>query len=645
MAKRIPFFLVSAVGLILALAACGPSAAPASPDEIREGKLLTEDIAQEDVIPRPVAVVAAQPSSETDGSGVPVGFTTEGRPYRGSLDAPVVLEEFSDYQCPFCARFTAQTMPGLVENQIAAGEVLLVYHDFPLETIHAQAFGASHAARCAGEQGAGAYWQMHDLLYERVSSWGVSQPDSVFSALAAELGLDTAAFDACQAGLGHEDKIRADIDYAIAQGVRSTPSFLLNGQPLVGAQPIEAFNQAIAQVLGGEQLAQAAETQEDVLPPRRVAPDPVSIPAADFAAALGDPNAPVTIVEFTDYQCPFCQRYAQETLPTLIENQINSGEVYYILKDLPLESIHPNARSAAAAARCAGEQEQYWAMHDALFAAQADWSSGNLPTTTVFGDLASSLGLDRAAFDTCLEDGRYTTSIQSNIDQALNLGANSTPSFFINGYPVSGAQPYGLFEYAVELAAAGRLAEAYAPPEPNLEGAFALGDEDAPITIVEYTDFQCPFCSRYHDQTLGQILQNYVETGQVRYVFKDFPLSEIHPQAQKAAEAARCAGEQDARFEMYTQLFTAQSEWNGREDAPDLFKGYAEGLGLDTAEFNECLDSGRQAAAVLADFEEGAGQGITGTPGFLMNGRLLSGAQPYATFEQAIQQLLAEESG
>lgn len=641
MAHRNPLPLSLLLLLALVLAACGAPAEPLSPAELRAGAAEADAAEQAPAGPANAAAVAAPDASP--GDGIEQGFTAEGRAYRGDPDASVVLEEFSDFQCPFCGRFTAETMPGLLENQIAAGEVLLVYHDFPLESIHPQAFAAAHAARCAGDQGADAYWQMHDLLYERMSAWGVNNPGPVFLGMAEELGLDTAVFSACQEGQEHAAAIRADIEYGLSQGIRSTPSFLVNGQPLVGAQPLAAFEQAIAAVRDGEELVQAPPQQEEVLPPARVAPTPAAIPAANFAAALGDPQAPVTIIEFTDYQCPFCARHALETLPQLLTEQIETGRVYYMLKDLPLENIHPNARAAAKAARCAGEQDAYWEMHDALFTAQESWGSGNLPSA-IFTDLAASLELDRAAFDACMDDDRHTQAIQQNLDEALSLEANSTPFFFIDGYPVPGAQPYELFAYAIDLAEAGDLARAYAPPDPDLSAAFAIGDAEAPVTIVEYTDFQCPFCSRYHEQSFGQIVENFVDTGLVRYVFKDFPLTNIHPQAVLAASAARCAGEQDARLEMYTQLFAQQSAWSGRADAADLFKSYAADLGLDTEAFAECLDSGRQEAAVQADLEEGMALGINGTPAFILNGRPLSGAQPYQVFEQAINQLL-EEAG
>ncbi|MFN2122388.1 MAG: thioredoxin domain-containing protein [Candidatus Promineifilaceae bacterium] len=575
--------------------------------------------------------------------GIPVGFTTEGRPYRGSPDAPVLIEEFSDFQCPFCGRFNEQTMPSLLENQIAGGEASLVYYDFPLESIHPQAFAAANAARCAGEQAAANFWQMHDLLYANMADWGASNPDPVFSSFAEELGLDVESFDACVSEMRYSEEIKADIDHALSRGVRSTPSFFLNNQPFIGAQPLETFNEAIAIINSGESITQEApaetEAQKSPLQPPAVKPEPVTIDMTNIAAAMGDPEAPVTIVEFTDYQCPFCVQHALETLPTLIADQVATGEVYYILKDLPLDGLHPNARAAAKAARCAGEQDAYWEMHDALFNSQKSWS--NLPEAT-FIDLASSLNLDADAFQACLDDEDITLAIQENVDEAAALGANSTPFFLIDGLPIPGAQPYDLFAYAIGEAKAGTLADAYVPSKPNVENAFAIGDPDAPVTIIEYTDYQCPYCSRYFNDSFTAIKENYIDTGMVYYIFKDFPLVSIHPQATKAAEAARCAAEQDtdAYLAMHDQLFINQSAWSGSADAEAQFKQFALDLGLDGAAFEECLVSGRMEEAVMADLEDGMNAGVQGTPSFFINRHTMSGAQPYAVFEQAIEQFL-----
>lgn len=670
MPKRITFLLFPLFAVLLFVVACGPAVPNTSPSDAEASDSDVEETANQDgqgtqtenepAGNEPADETSGEASTETaatsDGSaeapavtkdGIPVGFTAEGRPYRGSLDAAILLEEFSDFQCPFCGRFTEQTLPRLTENQIANGDVLLVYYDFPLESIHPQAFAAANAARCAGEQGADVYWQMHDLLYQNMGEWGMSNPDPVFVSFAEQLSIDAGAFQECQSELRYSDEINADIEHATSRGVRSTPSFFLNDQPLIGAQPVEAFNQAIAMVQGGESIAQepppqAPPPQESPLQPPAVKPTPVAINADSFAATMGDPNAPVTIVEFTDYQCPFCQTFSQDTLPALMAGKIATGEVYYILKDLPLDSIHPNARSAAKAARCAGEQNAYWEMHDALFESQSDWSGQGALPSEIFADLAAGLNLDREAFEVCLDDKNYMQAIQANVDEALQLGANSTPFFFIDGFPIPGAQPYELFEFAVTEAKEGRLADAYVPPEPDLQNVFAIGDPEAPVTIVEYTDYQCPFCSRHFEQTFTQIKKNYVDSGQVYYIFKDFPLTTIHPQATKAAEAARCAAEQDAFLAMHDRLFVEQGAWSGDANAAATFKSYAQDLGLDNTAFDECLDSGRQETAVLADLQEGTQMGINGTPAFLINGHTMSGAQPYAIFEQAIEQFLSE---
>jgi protein-disulfide isomerase len=165
-----------------------------------------------------------------------------------------------------------------------------------------------------------------------------------------------------------------------------------------------------------------------------------------------------------------------------------------------------------------------------------------------------------------------------------------------------------------------------------------LGSADAPVTILEFSDYQCPYCRQYVRQTLPKILATYVETGQVRYLFKDFPL-DSHPNAQKAAEAARCAGTQGAYWAMHGRLFDAQREWvqQGQEEALEKFVRYAEELGLDAMAFRECLQSGQFGEQIRQDQWEGQQAGVRGTPSFLINGQLLTGAHPFETFQQMIE--------
>lgn len=156
------------------------------------------------------------------------------------------------------------------------------------------------------------------------------------------------------------------------------------------------------------------------------------------------------------------------------------------------------------------------------------------------------------------------------------------------------------------------------------------GDADAPVTIVEFSDYECPFCARFYSQTYGQIVSEYIDTGKVKLIFRDFPLS-FHQQAQKAAEAAECAGEQGKYYEMHDMLFE-----DGVVGGIPTFKGYAQDIGLDTTEFNTCLDSGAMASEVQKDFLDGQKAGVRGTPAFIINGKLVSGAQPFTVFQQVI---------
>ncbi len=174
---------------------------------------------------------------------------------------------------------------------------------------------------------------------------------------------------------------------------------------------------------------------------------------------------------------------------------------------------------------------------------------------------------------------------------------------------------------------------------PSADDDAFLGEEDAPVTIVEFTDYQCPFCGRHYTQTFGQIKSTYIDTGKVKYVTRDYPLS-FHPFAQKAAEATECAEDQDSFWEMHDKLFANQTALD-----VDSLKRYAGELGLNQTAFDTCLDGGEYAAEVQKDMADGSAAGISGTPGFWVigadgKGEIVSGAQPFASFQAAIDRHL-----
>jgi protein-disulfide isomerase len=165
------------------------------------------------------------------------------------------------------------------------------------------------------------------------------------------------------------------------------------------------------------------------------------------AGVKGSDGAKITMVEFTDYQCPFCSRYVNEAFVQLEKEYIDTGKIKYVLRDLPLP-FHANARKAAEAARCAGEQNKYWEYHGKLFEAQEIWSEGE--ALVLFGQYAGELGLDRGQFNSCLDTGKFTQAIDDDLALAQKVGAGGTPTFFINGKKLVGAQPYEAFKSLIE---------------------------------------------------------------------------------------------------------------------------------------------------------------------------------------------------
>ena len=171
-----------------------------------------------------------------------------------------------------------------------------------------------------------------------------------------------------------------------------------------------------------------------------------------------------------------------------------------------------------------------------------------------------------------------------------------------------------------------------------------IGDIDAPITIIEFSDFQCPFCARFHVQTLPTIMDEYIDKGTVKLVFRDFPIQSIHPNALPASVAAECANEQGKFKEMHDILFEKQNEWNNQETnkAIMLFNQYASEMQLEQGKFDSCLKNGKYIEEIKKDLDDGRAYGVSGTPGFFIGNEQigfveLKGAQPFESFKKIIE--------
>ncbi|MFO0574399.1 MAG: thioredoxin domain-containing protein [Polyangia bacterium] len=609
---------------------------------------------------------AAAPDTSVERFKVPVGNAA----VVGPPTAKITIIEFSDYQCPFCSRVE----PTIDKIKRSYGkDVRVAFKHNPLP-FHPQAAPASRAAMAAREQGDDKFWAYHEKLFQNQDKLD----DQHYEQFAQEIGLNVAKWktDLGQNRNKYDQQIQADQAEAAKFGARGTPSFFINGRPFSGAQPFENFQKVLdEEIVAASKLVkkgvapaqlyatliaqgkdQAAQAEAPKRPEFKL-PDPkivYKVPVGN-APSQGPAVAKVTIVEFSDFQCPFCSR-VEDTLKKLRDSYPNDVRIAF--KHLPL-SFHQNAQIAAEAAVAAEEQGKFWQMHAKLFANQ------NALDRPSLDKYAQEIGLDLAKFKAALDTNKYKERVNADAAEAAKFGARGTPSFFINGKPFHGAQPYENFEKVVkneiELADA-KLKAGVAPaslyaeltkdgaekveapkqpeqPQDNVVYKALVGDapvkgpKDAKVTIVQWSDFQCPFCSRV-EPTITELMKLYPKD--VRVAFKQLPLS-FHDKAHLAAEASLAAKEQGKFWEYHAKLFANQ----GALDRPSLEK-YAQELGLNMKKFTAALDGGKYKQKVDDELAEGQKIGANGTPAFFVNGKSLSGAQPLEAFKAKVDQALKD---
>jgi protein-disulfide isomerase len=413
--------------------------------------------------PSPAILPNAEPPA-----GAPVEKTyrvpVDGLPAIGDARALVTVVAFTDYQCPYCGRAEV-TLTQL--RQSYGSDVRLVVAESPLP-MHERARPAALAALAASEQGA------YDAMRARLFAGALD--DAPIERAATDLGLDMRRFDADRSGSAVADLARSQ---ALAEhlGVHGTPSFFINGRRLVGAQPIEQFRAIIderlaaaralvasgvrAQDVYAQTIANGAERVEESAGDRGpgcggdgeckggggdsgdapVIGDAIEKVPTDGAASRGPSRAPITIVEFADYECPFCAR-AESVVYTV--EQAHPGEVRFIFKNLPLP-FHTHARLMAKAAVAADGQGHFWEMHDRLFTLSSPVDRPALDRA------AQELGLDVARFDRDLDDASLDARIDADDADGKALGVKGTPTFFVDGRRIVGAQPAAVFEKAIAL--------------------------------------------------------------------------------------------------------------------------------------------------------------------------------------------------
>lgn len=389
--------------------------------------------------------------------------------------------------------------------------------------------------------------------------------------------------------------------------------------------------------------------------PARSFADPAVRVPIDGLPAFGRASALVTLVAFTDYECPYCAK-ADKTIAVLRKELGDDLRVVVASKPLPIHDHAPNAARAFLAADAQGKGE---AMHARLFEDRGQLDEDGIATS------ARALGLDMRTFEAARNGNVVAAKIARADALAQSLGVNATPTFYVNGRRIMGARPIDEFRAVIEeerakaraLVAQGVardevyakiMAAAPAPPPPSLHAEAAdekvvdvrlddapfRGPARAPITLALFSDFECPFCVRL-EKTIKAIEEAY--PGKVRVAFRHMPLP-MHEHARLAAKAA-VAAEAQGRFWQYHDVLVEHRDALDRES----LRKYASDLGLDLARFDRDMADPKTEKRVSADEMQAASLGVTGTPVAFVNGRRVSGAQPLATFRAVIDRALASK--
>ena len=384
---------------------------------------------------------------------------------------------------------------------------------------------------------------------------------------------------------------------------------------------------------------------------------------------IGHPDAPVTLYEYSDYLCPYCDRHFQQTFPALLQSQVIPGNVKVVFLDFPIAALHPQAPLLAEAALCVAEHgaATFWAMHAKLFESRGRFARG-AATEDILRSLAGESGAELLQYEQCMTSGRQKANVEAGISGGSALGFNATPSFQFVGpvgdsYTFSGASPVAKFNEWIDALHAGNAPPTPPPPElpfwASPEGlapdparpGFTMagdpfkGDPGAAVVVVEFSDFQCESCKRHTMDAQPAIDESFIETGKVLWVFKNFPLR-MHPNAPAAAAAAECAGEQEKFWEMKRLLFENSESWEVEEPDTVIISLAAEAE-LDVAHFEDCFMGRHSLERVLTDIYDAQGVAST-TPTFvtLYNGRghLMSGARDAEQFVEYLEKALETAS-
>jgi protein-disulfide isomerase len=562
-----------------------------------------------------------------------------------------------------------------IKDTYGPDKVRIVWKHQPLP-FHKNARAAHEAsATVMGLAGSEAFWKFHDSAFANQKDL---TPEN-FEKWAVAAGVDLAKFKEAYSSKKFASKVDEDMKVAKSVGASGTPAFRINGVTVSGAQPFDKFKEVIdAQLEEAKKLAATGVKPMDIYvkltnqnqtaqaagdkpakerPPEEEDKSVWKVPVSPDDPIKGPKDALVTIIEFSEFQCPFCKKVG-DTMKKITETYGNDVRIVWKDNVLP---FHPRAKPAAVLARHAQKtkgEKGFWDAHDALFESQPKLEDADLQA------VAEKIGVPWDAVKSAMDSNKYATQIDAGAELANEVQAQGTPHFFVNGIRVKGAQPFDNFKTVIdaELTKAKALVasgvprakvyeetikngkEAPAPEKkevaaPDASSPFK-GGANAKVTIQIFSEFQCPYCKKVKP-TLDELEKEY--GNKVKFVWRNLPLP-FHKDAPLASEAAQEAFAQKGNagfWKFHDKIFEGQEQGVGRE----RLEAIATEVGLDMGKFTAALDSHKHMAKVDADMKIGNDAGVNGTPGFVINGYFLSGAQPAPAFKKIINRALKEAGG
>ena len=590
--------------------------------------------------------------------------------FKGPVNAPVTIINFSDFQCPFSKR-SVSMIDNLMEKY--DGKIKYVFKHFPLG-FHKMAKPAALAAIAAHKQGK--FWEYYKILYDNIKS--ISNENLI--KWAEQLKLDMDKFESDRNSDQAGRILQNDMTLGRKFGVRGTPTLFVNGYKIVGADRKKIEKILAGQIAVGERLL--AKGTKDVyseiikngidqyIPPKR---SPKKIPKEIYrfdipkhSPVWGEKDAVVTLILVDDFECPFCYRL-YKTYEELKKEYADKIRIVFI--NLPLK-FHKKAKPLAIGAMAAHKQDKFWEMYDIIFKNKTQWKKAE-DINEWFISKAKELDLDITKFKRDLKNKTIEDYIESDIKTVQKMGIRGTPGTLINGRFISGSMPLGTFKEVIDEA----IEKAAPFVEKGLKGESLykevtkdgldrivkpgkdrkskdlfkkynveltgkepwMGNDKAPVTIIEFTEHQCPFCKR-GAEAITKVVNDY--KGKVRLVFKHLPLS-FHKQALPAALFTIAVKKNYGNkkfFEASDMLFANQREW--KKDHMKIFEKYSGKLGLDWKKIKKTMDDPETKTILNKDMSEAAKHNIKSVPAFFINGKLVSGAKKEEYFKAIIDKNL-----